>query len=251
MPVADSLQTVFFDLGFTLINFEGDFHQVTEESYLTLAESLRQVGCPIQTQDFADRFKHAISDYYRSRDEDLIERPIEQFLMQVLESYEFNNLPQEFIQQALTNMYRITETHWQLETDTLPVLDELQNKGYRLGLISNAANADNANRLIDQFELRRYFEVILISAIEKIRKPDTRIYSRAMAKMELPPASAVMVGDTLTADILGAQNAGLRAIWIRRRALRPENELVIGKITPDAVIDSLAELPAVLRAFPH
>jgi len=251
MPVADPLQTVFFDLGFTLLNFEGDFHQVTEESYLALAESLRKVGCPIQTQDFADRFNHAISEYYRSRDEDLIERPIEQYLMQVLESYEFNNLPQEFIQQALTNMYRITETHWQLETDALPVLDELQNKGYRMGLISNAANADNANRLIDQFELRRYFEVILISAIEKIRKPDARIYSRAMAKMELPPAAAAMVGDTLTADILGAQNAGLRAIWIRRRAQRPENELVIGKITPDAVIDSLAELPVVLRAFPR
>lgn len=250
MPVNDQLQAVLFDLGFTLINFEGNFHQVTEESYLALAESLKRAGYPFQARDFADHFNAVISEYYRARDEDLIERPVEQYLMQLMESYEYNDPPQEVIQQALTDMYRLTETHWQLEPDALLVLDELQKKGYRMGLISNAANADNANRLIDRFDLRRYFEVILISAIEKIRKPDTRIYSRAMAKMELPPAAAVMVGDTLTADILGAQNAGLHAIWIKRRALRPENELVVGKINPDVVVDSLAEIPAVLHAFP-
>jgi putative hydrolase of the HAD superfamily len=122
----------------------------------------------------------------------------------------------------------------------------LKDLGLRLGLISNAANADNVNRLIDLFELRPYFEAIVISAIEGIRKPDTRIYSRALARLQTPAEYAVMVGDTLTADIQGAQNAGLRAVWITRYANRPENQLLADSITPDAVIESLSELPALL-----
>ncbi len=116
-------------------------------------------------------------------------------------------------------------------------------------MITNAANADNANRLIDNCGLRPYFEVILISAVEKIRKPDTRIYSRAISRFDLPPSSFAMVGDTLTADILGAQNAGMRAIWINRRADRAENQSVADRIVPDAVIETLAMLPSTLSSL--
>ncbi len=56
-----------------------------------------------------------------------------------------------------------------------------------------------------------------------------------------------MVGDTLTADILGAQNAGLRAVWITTRADHPENLRVRERVTPDAMISTLSELPSVLQ----
>ena len=55
-----------------------------------------------------------------------------------------------------------------------------------------------------------------------------------------------MVGDTLNADILGANNAGLFSIWINRRVdisgLSQEEK----NIRPDATISSLAELPPLL-----
>jgi HAD superfamily hydrolase (TIGR01509 family) len=111
----------------------------------------------------------------------------------------------------------------------------------KLGIITNAANAANANRLIDRNGLREYFDVIVISAEERIRKPDARIYARALERMQLPAASALMVGDSLTADVWGAQNAGLRAVWIKREL--PFTKNYGGTTTPNAVITSLAELP--------
>lgn len=246
MPVTGPIQAVLFDLGYTLINFEGDYKRVIAESYLVLAQSLRAAGYHIDTNEFARRFDQIISDYYRAREEDLIERPIESYLAQVLASFEIFDPRKSLIVSALENMYRASERYWQLENDAQPTLQALKDTGYRLGMITNAANADNANRLIDLFELRPYFEVIMISAVEKIRKPDSRIYARALAKLDLPAEQVVMVGDTLTADILGAQNAGLRAIWITRRADRPENQLAAESITPDAVVGSLSELPATL-----
>lgn len=248
MPVRSQIQVVLFDLGHTLINFEGDYRQVMAESYLVLAQSLRAAGYLIDTREFAERFDRIINAYYRARDEDLIERPIEQYLAQVLASYEIFDARKSLVQSALENMYRAAERHWQPEGDALPTLQVLKDAGYRLGMITNAANADNANRLIDMFGLRPYFEVILISAVERIRKPDTRIYARALTRLEVPAAKAVMVGDTLTADILGAQNAGLRAVWITRRAERPENRSS-HDIKPDAVIESLTDLPAALIAL--
>lgn len=248
MPVGGQIQVVLFDLGYTLINFEGDYRQVMAESYLVLAQSLRAAGYPIDTREFAERFDRIINAYYRARDEDLIERPIEQYLAQVLASYEIFDARKSLVQSALENMYLATERHWQIENDTLPTLQILKDAGYRLGMITNAANADNVNRLIDMFELRPYFEVILISAVERIRKPDTRIYTRALTRLEVPSANAVMVGDTLTADILGAQNAGLRAVWLTRLADRPENHRN-KDIKPDVVIESLTDLPAALIAL--
>ena len=248
MTVKGPVQAVLFDLGYTLINFEGDYKRVMAEAYLVLAQSLRTAGYQVDANDFAMRFDRIINDYYRSRDEDMTERPIEQYLAQVLTTYEIYDPLNSLVQNALENMYRATENHWQLESDALPTLQVLKDAGFRLGIITNAANADNANRLIDMFELRPYFDVILISAVEKIRKPDTRIYSRALTRLEVPSANAVMVGDTLTADILGAQNAGLRAVWIKRRAERSENQLS-SDITPDAVIESLAELPDTLSGL--
>lgn len=245
-PASTPARAVFFDLGYTLINFEGDYQALITKSYFVLARALTQAGYPVEAGAFVERFNTILSDYYQSRDEDLIERPVELFLARVLNWLGHPEPPREVIRAALAEMYQTTEAHWQLAPGAGDVLALLQHEGYRLGLISNAANADNANRLIDRFGLRGFFEVILISAVEKIRKPDQRIYTRALKNLRVPPERAVMVGDTLTADILGAQNAGMRTVWITTRADHPENTRVCDQITPDAVIHHLAELPAIL-----
>lgn len=249
MSTTDPIRAVLFDLGYTLINFNGEFSRVMRESYLVLAASLQKAGYSFDAEGFADRFNDTITEYYRSREEDLTERPIEQYLSRVLASYEVYDPLRNVIQGSLEKMYRFTEEYWQLEEDALSTLEQLKADGYRLGMITNAANPDNANRLIDRFGLRPFFEVILISSVEKIRKPDTRIYSRAITRLDLPRFSVAMVGDTLTADILGAQNAGMRAIWINRRANRAENHIVVDRIVPDAVIETLAQLPATLSSL--
>jgi HAD superfamily hydrolase (TIGR01662 family) len=238
---SDCTQAVFFDLGHTLLRFDGDFEPVVERSYLVLAEALARAGYPLQPKDFAIRFHDVIEDYFKSRDIDLIERPVEDFITAVASEFGVSNLPVAVTNSAMKEMYAVTETHWKLDPAAPPVLLELQRRGMKLGIITNAANAANANRLIDRNGLRDYFEVIVISAEERIRKPDARIYAHALERIQVPASSALMVGDSLTADVWGAQNAGLRAVWIKRELEFTKN--LGGTITPDAEITSLAELP--------
>ena len=238
---SDSTRAVFFDLGHTLLRFDGDFDEVVERSYLVLAEALARAGYPMQPRDFATRFHDVIEDYFQTRDIDLIERPVEDFIAAVAAEFGVANLPLTVTDSAMKEMYAVTEVHWKFDPTAPPVLQELQRRGMKLGIITNAANAANANRLIDRNGLREYFDVIVISAEERIRKPDARIYARALERMQLPAASALMVGDSLTADVWGAQNAGLRAVWIKREL--PFTKNYGGTTTPNAVITSLAELP--------
>ena len=247
MAAANLTQAIFFDLGYTLINFEGDYQRVTQASYLALADELIRSVLKLDAPVFITRFNETISAYYQSRDADLIERPVEIYLSRVLQAFGYTDTPEEVINQALTAMYRLTEGNWRLEDDAIPVLQQLKEYGCRLGMISNAANGENFNRLIDRFELRNFFDAIFVSAVEQVRKPDSRIYSRALKALGVEGSNSLMVGDTLTADILGAQNSGLRAIWITTRENHPDNLSMRDRITPDAVIRRLTELPDTLR----
>ncbi|MBA4384372.1 MAG: hypothetical protein C0410_06525 [Anaerolinea sp.] len=240
------LSVILFDLGFTLINFEGDFHQAMKESYLALADSLIASGCQIDRQAFADKFYEVISQYYRNRAVDLIERPVEENLLKTLHYFSVDDLKEPILQEAVKAMYCYTEAWWKLEPDTHDTLTTLHNKGYRLGLISNASNTPDLNRLIDNHQLRQYFEIVVISAEEGIRKPDPRIFSKTLKKLGVKPENAIMVGDTLPADVLGAQNSGVKSVWITRRANRPENNDVLESIQPDYAISDLSSLVSLM-----
>lgn len=242
----EKLSVILFDLGFTLINFEGDFHQAMKESYLAMADSLIASGCQIDRQTFADKFFEVISQYYRNRAVDLIERPVEENLLKTLHHFSVDHLDNSLLQKAVEAMYIYTENWWKLESDTHETLSTLQKMGYRLGIISNASNTPDLNRLIDNHNLRQYFEVVVISAEEGIRKPDPRIFTKTLKKLGAKPECAIMVGDTLPADVLGAQNSGIKSVWITRRANRPENNDVLESIQPDYAIPDLSSLVSLI-----
>lgn len=242
----NKLEVIFFDLGFTLINFEGNFHEAMVESYRALAQSLIKSGFQLKENEFVAKYHEIISNYYRGREIDMIERPVEESLRKTLEYFQQDHFPEPVLEQAITEMFKVTESYWRLEADAHDTLRQLKAKGYRLGLISNASNTPDLNRLIDRHDLRKYFDFIVISAEEKIRKPDSRIFQRALNRMEVKPENAIMVGDTLTADILGAQQVGMRAVWITRRAERPENLSVMNRISPDVTIQDLSSLVSIV-----
>jgi putative hydrolase of the HAD superfamily len=102
---------------------------------------------------------------------------------------------------------------------------------------------------VDNAGIRGYFDFVLSSAACGIRKPNPSIFEVGLEHWRLVPSEAVMVGDTLGADILGARNAGIYSIWITRRADRPSNRDHAGTILPDDQIETLAELPEKLDSM--
>lgn len=72
-------------------------------------------------------------------------------------------------------------------------------------------------------------------------KPDAAFYGSAVQNLGLGPGQVVMVGDDVHTDVEGAQRAGLTGVLVRTGKFSPSD--LTGDVSPDAVIDSIADLP--------
>jgi len=238
------LLSIFFDLGSTLIYSKDPWPPIYEQANRVLVELLRQAGIPVEIKAFSNEFGTFLDSYYAGRSESPIEKTTLSTLSELLEREGFQDIPASVIRSALDAMYSITQQNWYLETDAIPTLETLREQGYRLGLISNTSDDKNVQQLVDRCGLRPYFEIILTSAGCGFRKPDERIFRLAVDFFGISPGQTAMVGDTLEADILGANKMGIYSIWITRRAQIPEDGEL--KIQPQAVITALDQIPGLL-----
>ena len=243
------VKLVLFDLGSTLIYFDAEWPEVLAQAIDMMVNRLSQAGYPLDTTSFAADFHQRIREYYRQRDAEFIEYTTEYVLRSLLVSYGFRHTPTERLRPALDALYAVTQAYWKVEQDAHPTLAQLKSTGYRLGMISNAGDAADVQTLIDTASLRPYFDQILISAAIGIRKPHPRIFELALDFFQVRPSESVMVGDTLGADILGANHIGMRSIWITRRAGTPDNRDHLDTIQPTAAVSTLSEIPALLASW--
>ncbi len=240
-------QTVLFDLGHTLLYFDADWAEVDAQAFHVLTRALREAGCPVDENEFPRHFAEALSAYYRERDTEFIEHTRYYVLEKLLKAEGVKPLPEDQMRRVLKEMYSVSQEHWQLEEDAIALLEYLTKTGYRLGLISNAGDDEDVQNLVDRFSLRGYFQTILTSAALGWRKPHPRIFQEALIRLDTPAKAAVMVGDMLGADILGAKNSGMHSVWITRRSdQRYANLSHEDTIQPDAIIPTLADLPCAL-----
>jgi HAD superfamily hydrolase (TIGR01458 family) len=84
---------------------------------------------------------------------------------------------------------------------------------------------------------------------EVVGKPSRAYFEAALAELGAEAGEAVMVGDDIDADIGGGSAAGLRTVLVRTGKFREET-LAASEAKPDAVIDSVADLPAFLQDVP-
>jgi putative hydrolase of the HAD superfamily len=129
--------------------------------------------------------------------------------------------------------------HDWLFPEVIATLDRLRPT-YALALITNGAPDIQRDKLAHS-GLEPYFPVVAVSGEAGVAKPEPAIFAQTLAALEVAPDEAVMVGDNPAADILGANRAGVRAIWIRR-----EGQPLTAGARPDATIATLDELDALL-----
>lgn len=100
--------------------------------------------------------------------------------------------------------------------DTLSTLAELQQRGFLLGVVTNRLwGGKPFQEDLQTLGLLNYFDPpnIAVSADLGVRKPDPAIFLHALNALSIAPNEAVMVGDSLTADIAGAQALGIFSVW--------------------------------------
>lgn len=128
--------------------------------------------------------------------------------------------------------------HFLLYDDVASTLRQLRDRGYRLGLISNGHRSLTSFQ--SHFELEGLIAVTVSSLEHGYMKPHASIFRAGLEAMGVPATEAVMVGDSYPHDVVGAEHAGMRAIWLNRE----RRELRMPLSTP--TIHSLTELPALL-----
>ena len=125
--------------------------------------------------------------------------------------------------------------HFEIYDDVTPALTMLAARGYTPGVISNSHRS--LESFADHFKLNGLINTAVSSAEHGYMKPHPSIFETAMAQARVAPENALMVGDSIRADIEGALAAGMKAILLRRSGDNP-----VGLPQGVSVIRTLAEL---------
>ena len=243
------IRQVLFDLGSTLMYPVAPdlWPEVIRRGNQAMMNHLCELGILSGTDcdDFMLAFNQRLHQYYDERDKLMIETSTFLVLKELLEEKGYTNISDAAMRESLDAHYRVTQKNWQLEDDTISCLSTLQEQKYKLGIISNAGDHRDVLQLVERFELDPYFEFILTSAGCGYRKPHHKIFQLALEKINVGGGEVAMVGDTLAADIRGANRLGLYSIWIKRRSEYPPGDTL--PTEPRAIINTLGELPDLLR----
>ena len=128
--------------------------------------------------------------------------------------------------------------------DLLPGAEELLKTlygRYRLFIVSNGSTEIQHSR-VARAGIGRYFDGLFFSEEIGADKPSKTFFDRCFAAIDgFDRERAVLVGDSLTSDILGGVNAGVRTCWFNPLGRQAE------KILPDVTFGTLEELPAILE----
>lgn len=98
--------------------------------------------------------------------------------------------------------------------DARPVLEALSAK-FPMMLVSNFYG--NVDSVLRSYNLRKYFQGVIESAVVGVRKPNPAIFMLGVVALGLNPEEVVVVGDSLRKDILPARSIGCHTVWIKGR----------------------------------
>jgi HAD superfamily hydrolase (TIGR01549 family) len=134
--------------------------------------------------------------------------------------------------------------------EVLPTLEQLRQRGYRIGSVTNRAlGGEPFREELEHHGLLDYFEVLSISCDLGYMKPHAAIFQHALEALDVAPEETVMVGDSLRADVAGAQALGMTAVWKPNHSSEEDDGPVTlpeGQgpvvVVPDYTIDALDQL---------
>lgn len=93
------------------------------------------------------------------------------------------------------------------------VLSRLRAAMPRLALVTNGA-AHEQRAKIERFGVSSYFDHVQVEGEFGLGKPDREVYEHVLARLDVAPDEALMVGDNFRCDVIGALDAGMHAAWI-------------------------------------
>jgi len=217
--------TVLFDLGNTLVYY------FERQEFL---EILRQAITEVQNYLRQERLLHVSSDVMWSQvnaedyeSSDYRVRPLEERLTRIFQIDELDQSCDVIMHMCRCFMKPILARVYCYE-DTLPTLEELRSKGYRMAIVSNTTWGSPASlwrEHVENFGLNRYMDALVFCRDAGWRKPAKQIFEYTLEKLQVHPQDCIFVGDDPRWDLVGPSTVGIEPVTIdRKRTMKQVKE---------------------------
>ena len=213
------IKGIIFDYGGTLDSGGDHWSEVIWDAY-------RQNGVLVDKAQFRETYVYAERELARTRHilpehdlHDLLFIKMRIELQHLCEMGVF--APQEVQEKAQAiarTCYESARSHIERAR---PVLEQLAAR-YPMVLVSNFYG--NIESVLGDFRLTHFFKKIIESAVVGVRKPDPEIFRMGVRALGLPAAEVLVVGDSLRKDILPAEEAGCKTLWLKGKGWTAEED---------------------------
>ncbi len=227
---------VFFDLDHTLWDFENNSKEALLELFHEM-ELQQKLQCTFE--NFLEIYYPINHNYWEMYRKGQVQR-------EVLRDHRFIDTFKQLGYHQTKEAKHLSELYLQrspykknLFDGALTVLNYLKLKQYSLHIITNGFNEVQFIKLRES-GLNSFFESVTTSEEAGCNKPEAGIFNYALDKVEALPKESLMIGDNFEADVMGAVNAGLKAVWFN-----PAKEENKTSIKPE-IITHLQELTKIL-----
>jgi putative hydrolase of the HAD superfamily len=200
---------IFFDLDHTLWDFETNSKTALREIYDE--NGLLELGVP-SFEEFHEKYVPINDRYWARYHNGIVDKQKVRF-GRFYDTLALFGLKDDVLAERMAESYIVNSPRMTaLFPDAVDVLVYLQNKQYKLHLITNGF-AEVQWIKIEHSGLKPFFEHIIISEEVGTQKPDKAIFEIAMERAKALCDECLMVGDNYNTDIVGAKNAGIDQIF--------------------------------------
>lgn len=225
------MKAILFDRGETLVHFGETNYDAGQKVILSSVRAGNSLDRAAFDQ-FEDEFFEKI-DFYRQR------ANIECNLLHYYELLsQYFGVQFDKTHEELCRQYHLAAENLSLLPGAQKVWATLKSAGFLLGLVTNTSLPHSIIK--EEFErlaLYDYFDTVVCSSEIVFRKPDRAMFDVALRALNVPPGEAMFVGDSYHADMIGANNVGMKTVW-----LNPQRQPIPGEVVPDYDIAKLEEI---------
>ncbi len=201
----NNIKHVYFDLDHTLWDFD-------KNSALTFEVIFKEENIGIKVQDFLDTYVPINIDYWARYRNNLVSKEVLR-VGRLRDSFKSLKIEvSDVVIDSLSNRYiSVLPGFNHLLQDTIEILDYLKPQ-YKLHIITNGFEEIQHSKMQNS-QIADFFDTVTTSEEAGVKKPHLQIFNMALQKANATPENSIMIGDSYEADIEGAKNAGLQAVF--------------------------------------
>lgn len=197
---------IFFDLDHTLWDFE-------KNSALTFQKILKLNKVDVSFDAFIEAYVPINFEYWRMYREERITKEALRYQRLAKTFSTINYIASDtLIHQLAEDYITYLSTYNHLFEHTISILETL-SKNYTLHIITNGFHEVQRKKMRNA-KIFDYFTHIIDSESVGVKKPNPNIFNHALKLANVLPENALMIGDSLEADIIGALDLGIHAIHV-------------------------------------